>query len=47
MLSNNPTNITNYGFTAVEDDVLALLGKAGAIKMDMVPTLIFKEADEF
>ncbi len=33
--------------TAVEDDVLALLGKAGAIKMDMVPTLIFKEAGEF
>ncbi len=47
MLLNNPTNITNYGYTAVEDDVLALLGKAGAIKMDMVPTLIFKEAGEF
>ena len=47
MLLNNPTNITNYAYTAVEDDVLALLGKAGAIKMDMVPTLIFKEAGEF
>ncbi len=43
----NQINITNYGYTAVEDDVLALLDKASAIKLDMVPSLIFKEADKF
>lgn len=40
-------NITNYGSTAVEDNVLKLLGEAGAIKVDMVPSLIFMEAVEF
>ena len=47
MLSITPINLTNYGNTAVEDDVISLLTKASAIKLDMVPSLVFKEAGEF
>lgn len=43
----NQTNITNYGYTTVEDDVFNLLKDAKKVSNDLLPTLIFKEVEEF
>lgn len=47
MLPTPPVNITNYPRTAVDDEVLMLLNRAGGIKVDSVPSLIFKEVEQF